>query len=355
MTLYWLLVLTILFLLAVTDGKKGRKGILYIIIGLFFVFFAFRVGFTPDYFNYEEYFNRYHSSTVNDNSVEIGFQWLCRVLPSYRVLIILYTALFSVCMYIAVQYYIKGRFWVLAFLILFCHTPFILGNMSGVRSGIVTCLFFISLLLKAKFQAKFFILSLAIMASACMFHRSAIVLMPLLFLPKHPLGNNFKVFFYLLAVIFIIVCLFFGDQLNQITFMITSHVFEDRYEMYSDNYSLTRVNVYLYLKEIIVAVLLFVTLNFTQTEQNVLKNLFIKVTAVSYLFLLAPQGIGLIARFQYYFAFPCIMGISYILMEADKKIRSLYIICLLFLALWELYTLFSGSIGFYTKYQSILF
>ena len=356
MAQYFILYFVILFYLAITKRYSQRSGVLIPIILFFFLFFAFRVGFTPDYYNYEEYYNRCHFSSIDfDSPIEIGFQWLCQVLPSYRALIIIYTALFSVCIYIAMQYYIERRYWILAITILFLFSPFVLGNMSGMRSGIVTCLFFIAILLRTKFKMGYFIFSVGIMFIAFLFHRSAIALFPLIFFPKRPISNRIKYLVYIFAMLFIIVCSFFGDQLNRLALLISDDFFEGRYDMYSDNYALSRFSMYLILKVIIVSILLYITLKYTQIEKNVFKNFFIKNTAVLYFFLLAPQGIGLIARYQYYFAFPCIIGIPFILGGADRKTRIVYLLGLSFLALWNLFFLFRGGIEYYLDYKSVLF
>ena len=227
--------------------------------------------------------------------------------------------------------------------------------MSGMRSGIVTCLFFIAILLRTKFKMGYFIFSVGIMFIAFLFHRSAIALFPLIFFPKRPISNRIKYLVYIFAILFIIVCSFFGDQLNRLALLISDDFFEGRYDMYSDNYALSRFSMYLILKVIIVSILLYITLKYTQIEKNVFKNFFIKNTAVLYFFLLAPQGIGLIARYQYYFAFPCIIGIPFILGGADRKTRIVYLLGLSFLALWNLFFLFRGGIEYYLDYKSVLF
>ena len=355
MTQYFILFFVILILSKTTNGHN-RKLILLSTIILFFLFFAFRIGFTPDYYNYEEYFDRCHFSNLDSNgAIEIGFQWLCQILPSYRALLIVYSALFSICIYIALKKYIGMRYWTLAIMILFIHTPFVLGNMSGLRSSIVTCLVFIALILRVNFQKKFFPLSIGILLVSALFHRSAIVLLPLLFLPKQPFGNNAKKVIYFFAALFVFVSIFLGSELNQLVVSISGELFEDRYEMYAENFNQTRFNIVLLLKEMVVTILLYITLQFTQTEKNPLKNYLIKITAISYLFMLVPQGIGLIARYQYYFAFPCILGIPYLLEESVKKTKTVYYLCLSFIAIWDMIFLFKDGINHYTEYRTILF
>lgn len=356
MAQYFTLFFIVLLVLYVAKNGHNTQWTLISTVLLFFLFFAFRVGFTPDYDNYEEYYNRCHGATLDPNSpIEIGFQWICQILPSYRALIIVYTALFSLCMYISLKVFINVRYWILAVAILFIHTPFVLGNMSGLRSGIVTCLVFIAVILRVSFRKDFFILSIGVLLVSTLFHRSAIALLPLLLLPKQPFGRGAVKMLYFLAAIFVFVSLFFGSQLNNLAVSVSGELFDDRYDMYLENYNQTGFNLAFLLKEIVVAILLNITLRHTQAENNPRNNYFIKLTAISYLFLLVPQGIGLISRYQYYFTFLCAIGIPCIIGGAKKKTKLVYSLCLSFLAFWDLFFLLRDSIVYYTDYNTILF
>ena len=176
MTYYWLLLLLILLL---CYNSKGRTEVLFFCLALFFVFFAFRVGFTPDYDNYENSFKFNHTLGSVDDSLqeEIGFQMLCMLLPSYRMLLIVQTLFYSICVYLALKWYINPRFWWIAFLILFCYQPFVLGNISGMRSGFVTCFFFCSILLKEKLGTKGIVLSVLLMLFSVLLTLISVLLM----------------------------------------------------------------------------------------------------------------------------------------------------------------------------------
>lgn len=357
MIYYWILFFVILF---VTFAGKGEKISLFISVLLFFLFFAFRIGFTPDYYNYEQYFYQFHDSPFidSDNRVEIGFQWLCIVLPSYRALLIVYTALYSVCIYLAMQNYIHRRYWVLAFVMLFCYTPFVLGNMSGLRSGFVTCLFFIAIALKARYNKIVGIsLSIGVMCVAYLFHKSSIVLFPLLLIPKSPLSDKYRNMLDFFIAFFVIVVFLFADRWNQVALSISDQMFEDNsYSVYFENNKDYNYNVVLIVKDVVVITLLYITLRFIKEEKCLEKNLFLKYTAVFYLIYLLPGSIGLIARFYYYFAFPCIVGTFYLIGGADKRIRQIYLSCVFIVILWMLFFFYrSAAIDFFMEYDTVLF
>lgn len=357
MIYYWLLFFLSILLISLAKGVKERKLSLFVVVILFFTFFAFRIGFTPDYYNYEGLFNKFHDTLFldSDDRFEIGFQWICIILPSYRGLLITYTAFFCICLYITLRYFVEKRFWVLAISILFCYTPFVLGNMSGLRSGFVTCFFFIALFIRARYKMRGIIVSLSIMIISYTFHKSSIVLFPLLLLPMQPLGNLTKKVMYILAAAFIVMSLFFGEKLNQFALTMSDQIFANQYDTYFDEKFVNQFSFFSLIAKGVEATLLYITIGCAQKEKNMTANLFVKITAVFYLFVIAP-GIGLTARFYYYFAFPCIIGTSYLIGSLDKMTRKVYLLCFFFLILWQLYFFYkSPAIVFFMEYENLLF
>lgn len=360
MIYYWILLIIIVILCYNGSQTSQRNKILFLCVSLFFVFFAFRVGFTPDYENYSDVFDQFHNSSSFDKNdeIEYGFQWLCQLLPSYRAVLVVYTALFCVCIYIAFKMYIGSKYWLLSFMILFCYPPFVLGNMSGMRSGIVTCALFIALIVKSKYNFKGLLAAIGIMLAAALFHRSSITLIPLLFITNRPFSNKVVKTLYVIASVFIVVSLFFADSLNQLAISATDFVFEDNYyQKYFESEIERGYSFFSILKTIILATLLFITLEFTKNAKDNAANIFIKLTALFYLLTLAPGTIGLITRYYYYFTFPCIIGTSYLIDNVNKKTMTIYLICVSLFAFWQLYTFLTNSVVmvYYSFYKIILF
>ena len=77
--------------------------ILLIIVALIFVFMGYRVDFTPDYFNYENFFDKFHGASIDTEiRTEVGFQLINLILPSYRSVIIVISLLFCiVCIFLS--------------------------------------------------------------------------------------------------------------------------------------------------------------------------------------------------------------------------------------------------------------
>ena len=105
-----------------------KKSTLILSLALLFLFVAFREGFTPDYYNYEDVFNLYHNNIETDDSYgdEIGFQMLCMILPSYRMLLVIHTLLYCVCAFVAIATFVPKDKYHIAFVAMFCIIPFLL-------------------------------------------------------------------------------------------------------------------------------------------------------------------------------------------------------------------------------------
>lgn len=361
MTYYWLLLIYILLVsLAYQKNKKDTISPIILCIIPFFLFFAFRVGFTPDYYNYENLFEKYHPQRFLDDSKaqELGFQWLCIIMPSYRSILVLFTSLYCLCIYIVACYCIEKKYLWFVWVILFCYPPFILGNMSGMRSGFVTCFFFLALCIKLINKSMIgLFLAVLLMAVVYLIHKSAIVLIPLLFLTSKSFNEKVIYLIYLFAASFVFVSMFFPNFLNNVGLLLTSALFEDwSYEEYFAEELVSAFSLISILRYVILLYLLYTTISQTQREKDPLKNLFLKQTVAFYLLVLAPGTIGLIARFYYYFAFPCVIGSVVTVNNLQKEKRILYISCVMLYAFWQLYYFYrKGSIYHYLDYHNILF
>lgn len=362
MIFYWLIVIIILLLSRAIAGEFQQKFILIFFVSLLFVFFAFRVGGTPDYFNYENTFDSLHSGRVDqDIKYEVGFQWLCILLPSYRAFLIVFTAFYFGCVYYAFEKLIKPSNWFLSFVILFSYIPFVLGNMSGVRSGFVTCFFFLAIICKYQIvkQRPFatrMVLSLAFMLLAYSFHRSTIVLIPLLFIPSKPLRKSTLNVIYVI-VAFIVLYIFANvNQINAITSRLVSDWFgDDYYDVYFEGVRQIRFTFFSFIKMLVVAALMVMTLRLSNDENDKIKIVLLRLTAIFYFITILPD-LGLTARLYYYFAFPCVIGTSYVAEKAISNTKTLYYACVFVYIFWQLYNFFiSPILIYYQDYQNILF
>lgn len=360
---YWTLCL-IMLLICYASGYNKRKGYggLLIAIFLLFVFYAFREGFTADYYNYEDVYNWFHGyglANIEENrDIEMGFQFICAVLPSYRLLIILFTFLFCACAFVAFKYYVDPKYWWFLIIILFCYSQFLNGNMSAMRSGIVTCLFFLSIIIKHKNKISF-ILAVGILLLAFTVHKSALVLLPLLFIPARPLNKFTLYIIYCVAMVFIYASVFYAQEINAIAMLLSNNLFEEAYLDFFEEDLKTGFSIITFIKLVIKAALLYLTLETTRKEEDSNKSIFIILTAVFYLIYLIPSGVGvgMITRFYTYFVFPCLIGTSYTIERLNNQKKIIYILCIVLCCIWQVYDFYLGPTykihGM--KYDSIFF
>lgn len=196
-----------------------------------FLFAALRVNFGNDYDNYEMFFNEFHQNSFifDDTSrSEIGYQFLCYIMPSFRSMLVLNA--FMLCLALAVfidKNVPRAYFWLAIVLIFLNPEKNIYGNLVGMRNGFVVTGFLLGFVLiqKRKLIA-FIILTFALST----IHTAALLFLPLAYV----VGRN-KVFSEreLAIWIFVIVALLASSAsglINLATPIVESYF--DRYEYY---------------------------------------------------------------------------------------------------------------------------
>lgn len=355
MIYYWILLLLILFLTQTGENPTSRNRALLLSVFSFFLFFAFRVGFTPDYYNYEVGFPALHSGRLDvEGRTELGFQWLCRILPSYRAVLIVFTLFFCVCIYIAFKEYIQHKYWSLAFAILFFFTPFVLGNMSGMRSGFVTCFFFLAILAKQKYDKTGIFIALGLIGLAFLFHRSAIGLAPVLFIPGKPFNKYVNFVIYIVVGAGIYLGFRYANEINLFALGFAQDVLERRqYDTYFEEAVEYAFNMNALIKMGMLLILMYITLKSSNEEADNNRSMFLKYTALLYGLMVMPNN-GFVTRFYYYFAFPCIIGCPYVLSGAKQKRKIVYFSVLCLYMLFQVYVFYKGEVDYFTAYDNIL-
>lgn len=357
MTYYWILLFIILLLCESGAKTPNRNKVLLVCLFLFFVFFAFRIGFTPDYKNYEDAFQYLHNGRIDSEiKTEIGYQWLCKLMPSNRAVLIVYTLLFCYCIYIAFRVFIRPKYWVMAMAILFLYEPFVLGNMAGMRSGFVTCFFFLAIVTKIKYKKMGLLMALGLMVIAVMFHRTAVAIAPLVLIPGKPFNKYVNYFIYLLAAVGIYAGIKYANEINMLALSFAVDVFErGEYKAYFEDDINVVYNIMMLFKTTITIVLMYLTLKFSNEEQDVSKSLFLKYTTFLYILMLIPIS-NVVGRFLYYFAFPCVIATPIVYAKAKKEMKIIYMTCLALIIIMDLrYFYRSESFLYYQQYSNILF
>lgn len=186
-------IFAILVFLAFFEEYLGRyKWFAYLLLGVVLIMYAgFRpVGFDRDSPNYEEMF-MHPDSRESLISVEPLFLWICKIGSSimYDVRIVL--VIFAI-IGVTVKMYAIKRLTPLFFLplVIYFGNFYYLHEITQIRAGVAAAVFLLSVsfLAKGKRLHAFLLIVLA-----CMFHYSALSLLPLLLLNNKPMGKRTKI------------------------------------------------------------------------------------------------------------------------------------------------------------------
>ena len=175
-TLYFAIVLIYLVPFKISFNSK-----LFISFLLIFIYGAFRIDYGSDYSGYEKFFDDFHSQKLMDidSKYEVGYQLLNMILPSYRMVIIVLTALLSISYYSLFKKYIIRKYIILAFSILFICTFSLIGQLTGLRNAIAINIFMLSITFIIDRKILYYFLMILL---GSLFHTSALFMLPLYFI-----------------------------------------------------------------------------------------------------------------------------------------------------------------------------
>lgn len=183
----YILVFLLTFLLSYYLPAKSDRALKWKLVLIFiplFIFGALRVDLGNDYQSYVDYFDEFHSlrkfSFDEESHAEIGYQFLCFIMPSHRSILVLNS--FLLCFALALFIYRnvpKQYIWIAILIIFFNVDKNIYGNMVGLRNGFSVTTFLLgSILIQRR---KFFPFLLFTVVSVS-FHTAAIFYLPLAYL-----------------------------------------------------------------------------------------------------------------------------------------------------------------------------
>lgn len=202
----YLFTLFLCYIIPVHNQKDYLRKIIFVFIPLF-LFGALREGFS-DSNTYEGIYNEIHglSSFIFDENAhsEIGYQWLCYVMPSFRSLLV-FTAALMCAAYIVFFYKNvppKGLAMAVSMLFLSGHLS-IYFVLSSMRNGIAISLFLICFTF---WQDRKIIPAALVTLAAMTMHTSAIFSLPLAyFVGRNTSFTKKELYIWIGAIVFFIV------------------------------------------------------------------------------------------------------------------------------------------------------
>lgn len=351
---YILFIISLLFaFLARSNKTKSNQYLLLIMFLVFvFVFFAFREGFTPDYYAYESTF--LSQTIVDRHDNEPIYIWMVKHVP-YRQMLIIQTSLICLLIFLILKN-ISVKYWWFCIFVLFLEKSFLLGNMGALRSCFVTISFVLAIIIKDGSKKNFVLGALLILFSSLIHRSGLIMLIPYLICTPFAVRNNTYYFFLAAIIVLIFLSLFRANTLNN--WANTLFMDEEGYETYLQQEigNTIKVGSFTVFRLALLFYLIFTTLRHVQTDAGMLSNKCIKAT-VLYLILLVLPGIGLISRFGYYLSLPVLIGSTKIIESEKSNNKLLYTSAWIILVLWDFYLLYSSEnyLLTYTFYHNILF
>lgn len=361
MLYYWLIFLLFLIVSLIERNKPTSKKdfwALLIPIAAFFVFFAFREGFTPDYYNYEMSFTNSSRTLDNDrHASEVLYLFIVENW-SYRTALIVQTLLFCAGIFVVYRFFVPKRYWWLASFMFFFYTNFVLGNISGFRSCFVTIALLIAIIIKQNSVRGSLFATLVVLASATI-HTSAIFLTPLVFLPAKPFSDKTYNTLKVVSIIVIVMSLFFANSINTIANSIFERFTSDTFEFYKKESieNVSKIGAFTLLRWVMSGYLLFMSLRFTKNDIPAVQSVCIKLTALFFMVGFLP-GVMLIDRITYNLAFPAVIGVATIANNiTNSNQKTLFVGFAVLYGIWEVYLMTQSQAVMlvHSFYRNILF
>ena len=148
MKAYWFIAIITVLLHKCMPCRSNSGYLRNLIISFipFFIYGAIRVDYGADYPAYEMFFDLFHGSTSfvpdEEHHAEIGYQFLCYVMPSFRSILILNSLLLSASFVVFIYKNVPSNYaWLAICLIFLMPEKNIFGSLVGIRNGLVVSSF----------------------------------------------------------------------------------------------------------------------------------------------------------------------------------------------------------------------
>lgn len=348
-------ILTIYILLICLIRFRNLKLKLLLCFIPFFIFIATRVGWTADYYNYENMFLEQHDWSWTDyvfysfNKFEPGFFFLIKTLPSYRALLVVVSLIYTSSIFLLFYKYIPEKYYFLAFFLWF-YNPTFFESIAAVRSTIVLAFFIYAVHLKINRKIIFSIILILISG---LFHRSGFLLLPLLLIPLDFIKKHFTI--TTLSFIFVTGIILLAPEIliNKLVDILS----DSSVSSYTNYIEESRIGLGYILKTLLR--ILFVVYFLILINKGIIESKYtwlVFIAFFSYLIITIPN-IQIGYRFNIYLN-PLIILLQIYILSRDKSIFSkLYIALSIVIMLFYFSSFFKhpNYIPYFLNYNSSLF
>lgn len=192
----------VFFLLILITTRRYQKHLYfrflpYIIV---FIFMAIRYDY-GDGKSYRIMFTYLHNG-MNIKGVEPLYVWLNRILPSFEAVIVVTSLAYVLLFYYVISKVLTYEQRGLALLIMVLHPYILMIDMSAIRQSIAIAIVFCGVYVANRYKSTLFIPFCLV---AALFHKSAIILLPIVFMfGKHHLSKKSKWILFSGTVFFLV-------------------------------------------------------------------------------------------------------------------------------------------------------
>ena len=142
MNIYWLVAILTLLLNRMLPSKTNKEYLINLLVSFLplFIYGAIRVNYGNDYSSYEYFFEKFHVSGAfvgdSDEHAEVGFQYLCYIMPSFRSMLVLSAGLLYSSWVLFLYKNISAKWvWLAIILIFLMPEKNVFGVLEGIRNG----------------------------------------------------------------------------------------------------------------------------------------------------------------------------------------------------------------------------
>lgn len=347
----------LLYILIICSLKLKNKRVSLLLCFIpFFVFMATQEGWTSDFEDYEKYYEEaqnYWQLSYFALKYEFLYAWVEHIMPTYRMLIVTQMLLYTIALYILFYYHIPQKYWIISFLLFFLDNNMLLMTVSAIRSCFVASLFIIAYHLKSK---DYRIIPIILVILSVFFHKSAVLLIPFILIPKHVNTTVFKLIIGIAVIVVLLVFITPGSFNNLLNSFLNDSEELSGYTTYTNAISHTIGNLITQLlSTACVFYLIYIASNNRRT--NPIYDDFVFISTIFILTLRIIPDMGMTTRFVNYFG-PIMLVCNAKVLQMDKnKWSYLYVGYTLLFAIYYLVR-FVPAMGAWEairNYNSILF
>lgn len=266
-----------------------NKKVLSFSFVILFVFAALRYDFGNDYDAYLAQFGYIKSGQYNSFDEEILFAWLNKISPSFSFLIVLTSAVFLYAVYVLIKNNVSLEYIGIAFLVFVINPYIFLMNLSAIRQSIAMAIFIFAVHFSKKKKIIPYIILIII---ASLFHKSAIVLLPLYFVANE---KKVKLWQIVAIVSVVLVLLLSPESLNQVITNFLEFFQDNNYNYYFSNDMQNSLRATLLSS----VYLIYVLINIRKLDGGTL--LYSKLYLIATIFAVLAYNISMATRLQMYF------------------------------------------------------